>query len=154
MRDSEAMKAALRWNPLSKEEVQAERASQLLIELENAKARLGEHDDEREHLKEAISDLKKELKTAKRLSKKQRARINTLEPKWRKQWVKYYDENRAAGKSQQYASALAWTRIKIHCRKDEDQIWRCPEWESVYKQRPKHPKRPKKPKRKKAKKGP
>jgi hypothetical protein len=123
------------YEPLSEHEVQAARAEELVRELE---WRRDQHDKaarERADLAKEIRRLKQEIKTAKRLSKEQRARINTLETKWRRQWVKLYDGFRADNFPKSEAAALAWSQIKIHCVKPvgEDQ-WVCPPWESVFAQ--------------------
>jgi len=158
-------RAAKEWGPLSPEEIQAERADQLLIELEQEQERLEAHGLEGTEIRKSIRDLKRQAKTAKRLSVKQRARINTLDRQWRRQWVKEYDRFRAAGKDKKYASALAWSQVKVHCKKASDGVWECPPWRSVYKEGEGHDgvtyqaaggkksKAKKKAKKKKAKKG-
>ena len=45
---TEAQLAAENWSPLTKEEVQAERADQLLMELKMMRARLNDHESEYE----------------------------------------------------------------------------------------------------------
>jgi len=162
----EAEKSAKAWEPLRPEEIQAERAEQLLIDLEWAEEDLAEHGKEKTRLKEAIRDLEQQVKTAKRLSVKQRARINTLDRQWRRQWVKEYERFREDGKDKQYAAALAWSQIKVHCKKAEDDVWECPPWRSIYKEgiasggvtytpaKGKKPKKKKKARKKKGKKGP
>ena len=139
-----APKAGSDWEPLPEHERQAERADQLLILLERAQDDLKDHAEEGREIKAQIRDLKQQLKTAKRLSVPQRARINTLDRKWRRQWVKYYDEYREGGKPKQDAAALAWSRIKIHCSKLPDDEWRCPPWEDVLGPKARRKKRKKK----------
>jgi len=161
----EAEEAAKAWEPVSAEEIQAERAEQLLIELEWAEEGLDEHGRKKTVLKEEIRDLKQQIKTAKRLSVKQRARINTLERKWRRQWVKEYERFREDGKDKGYAAALAWSQITVHCKQAGDDLWEYPPWRSICKEgvesggvtytpaKGKKPKAKKKARKKKGKKG-
>lgn len=155
--------AAKDWEPLTKEEIEAERADQLMIEMEWREASLAEHDAERTRIKAGIRDLEQQIRTAKRLSVKQRARIYTLDRKWRRQWVKEYERFRGDGKDKKYAAALAWSQIKVHCVKGKDNKWSCPPWESIFRTGKKvhkgkviytRPKSKRKSKKKKAKKGP
>lgn len=122
------------WTPLTPEEVQAERARRLVDQLEATEHELAQTKEQRASLDAHIRELKKEIKVAKRLSVPQRARINTLDRKWRRQWVKYYDEflARPRGYGPSDAAALAWSRIKVHCTKDHEGHWVCPPWEQVF----------------------
>jgi cation transport regulator ChaB len=124
--------AAKDWEPLTKAEVEAERADQLMIEMEWREEALAEHDAEKAKMKAEIRGLEKQIRTAKRLSLKQRARIYTLDRKWRRQWVKYYDRFREDGKPKKDAAALAWSQVKVHCKKGDDNNWVCPPWEAIF----------------------
>ena len=151
------------WEPLTKEEVEAERADQLMIEMEWREEALAEHDAEKSRMKAGIRDLEQQIRTAKRLSVKQRARIYTLNRKWRRQWVKFYDRFREDGKPKKDSAALAWSQIKVHCKKNADNKWVCPPWEAIFRTGKKvhkgkviytRSKSKRKSKKKKAKKGP
>lgn len=118
--------------PIDKHEQAAILAAALQEELEVIEASLDETDARRNELIKQMRSLEKELERAEARTVPFQARINTLSPQWRKQWVRFYDKFREDDlKTKSEAAALAWAQIKRHCVK-EGKTWSCPPWDTAF----------------------